>query len=67
MPYDRPTRDPLTLLAELERRLARTERALAEAQAQIAILNDRLAWTEADLAGLAAPSEPARPRPHREH
>jgi Tfp pilus assembly protein FimV len=37
-------------LAELERRLARTEQALRRAQAEIALLNDRLAWAEADLA-----------------
>lgn len=45
---------PATPLAhrieELERRLAETTRALARAEAEIALLNDRLAWAEADLA-----------------
>ena len=37
-------------IEELERRLAATTRALARAEAEIALLNDRLAWAEADLA-----------------
>jgi len=40
----------LDRIVDLERRLAATGRALERAQAEIALLNDRLAWAEADLA-----------------
>lgn len=42
-------------LGAVERRLAESERALRRAEATIAMLNDRLAWSEAELAALAAP------------
>lgn len=51
-PFDRGvTDDPaLDRIARLERRLAETARALRRAEATIALLDDRLAWAEADLA-----------------
>jgi Tfp pilus assembly protein FimV len=44
-------------IEELERRLAETVRALRRAEAEIALLNDRLAWAEADLAVAAAAAD----------
>ena len=41
-------------IEDLERRLAETVRALRRAEAEIALLNDRLAWAEADQALAAA-------------
>jgi hypothetical protein len=57
-----PLRDRIE---DLERRLAETTRGLRRAEATIALLNDRLAWAEADLAarsdeGAGAPT-PLRP------
>ncbi len=50
-------------LFDLERRLAATSRELRRAQAEIALLNDRLAWAEADLAaaGVDAGARTRRP------
>jgi Tfp pilus assembly protein FimV len=53
-------------IEEIERRLAQTTRALRRAEAEIALLNDRLAWAEADLAAAApAGEEPTALRPPR--
>jgi hypothetical protein len=64
---DRTAADPLLAhrIEELERRLAETGRALHRAEAEIALLNDRLAWAEADLAvaTTVAGTEPAGLRP----
>jgi len=51
-------------IEDLERRLAETTRGLRRAQAEVALLNDRLAWAEADLAAsveVAGASPPLRP------
>ena len=51
-------------IEELERRLAETVRGLRRAEADVALLNDRLAWAEADLAAsveIAGASPPLRP------
>jgi len=51
-------------IEELERRLAETTRGLRRAEADVALLNDRLAWAEADLAasaGIAGAPPPLRP------
>jgi len=52
-------------IEDLERRLAETGGALRRAEAEIALLNDRLAWAEADLAVAAgcAREDPASLRP----
>jgi hypothetical protein len=54
-------------IEDLERRLVETTRALARAEAEIALLNDRLAWAEADLAvaTTAAGDDAAELRPPR--
>ncbi len=54
-------------IEDLERRLAETTRALHRAEAEIALLNDRLAWAEADLAvaTTAAGDDTAGRRPAR--
>jgi hypothetical protein len=59
----------LARLDALEARLRRTEQGLAEAQAVAGMLNDRLAWAEADLAATALPAavtDPGMRRPHPE-
>ncbi len=51
-------------IEELERRLAATVRGLRRAEADVALLNDRLAWAEADLAAsveIAGAPPPLRP------
>lgn len=64
------TPDVAVLLARLdalEARLRRTEQGLAEAQAVAGMLNDRLAWAEADLAATALPAAVADQGMRRPH
>ncbi len=58
--------DPHAPLAALAKRVEKLEQALASAQTTIALLNDRLAWAEAELAAQASPFAPvATPAPWR--